>query len=280
MHKDLTLLEIAIWDNEGGEEGGSEGSGDGEGGDDDGIPSVGDQKPGTQRTFTQKEVDEIVVKRNKKVKAQLQSMEKSYESLLKQQNLNAETREQLEADLENVRSQMRTKEEQLRHEQKQAERQYKAQLEEAQKEALNYKTMFESSTIERSILDAAAGEAYDPEQFVVILGSKTKLVDELTDTGEKTGKKVAKVDWEIDVEDDDGKTRKQTIVISPQEAIEKMKEQKRYHNLFKSNVAAGLGGGTTGPGNRGRLDVKNMSVEEYAEFRKTPEGKKALGLRR
>lgn len=270
---DLTLLQICIWDNEVGES--SEGDVGDEGQDDSDDSGASSSH---QRTFTQKEVDEIVVKRNKKVKAQLENMEKSYENLLKQQNLNQETREQLEQDLENVRAQMRTKEQQLEHEKKQTQKKYQAELEEARKQAEFYKSQFESSTVQRAIMDAASGEAYDVDQFVTLLKDKTQLVDELDDDGEKTGRKVPRVQWEIDVEDDDGRSRKQSIVLSPEQVVQKMKEQKKYQNLFKSNVAGGLGASNAPIGKGGRPDIKSMTVEQYAEFRKTPEGRRALGL--
>lgn len=268
------LLEVAIWENDAD---GTEGDESGDQGGDQGgnqQPAAGGRKV---RTFTQAEVDEMIVKRNKKVNAQLQQMEQNYEKLLQDTRLNEEQREEYEQDLENLRKQMRTKEQQLEHEKKQAEKKYAEQLQNLQKESEHYKSLYETSTISRSLTDAASqGDAYEPSQIVELLQRRTKLVDELDADGNKTGNKIPMVEWEVET---DGKI--EPVIKKPAEVVELMKENKRYQNLFKSNVVAGLGSGNVGPGTKGgRVDVASMTPAEYAAFRKTPEGKAALGLTR
>lgn len=263
------LLEVAIWENE------DEGEGD-EGGADE---SSADSKTGgnKDRVFTQAEVDRMIVKRNKSVQSQLQQMEQNYEKLLQDTRLNEEQRGEYESDLENLRKQMRTKEQQLEHEKKQSERKYSEQVQSLQKETEHYKTLYETSTISRSLVDAASsGDAYEPSQIVELLQRRTKLVEELDADGNKTGQKVPMVEWEVE---SDGKS--EIVLKKPKEVVEAMKENKRYQNLFKSNVVAGLGSGNAGPGTKGgRVDVTSMTPQEYASFRKTPEGRTALGLTR
>ena len=55
-----------------------------------------------------------------------------------------------------------------------------------------------------------------------------------------------------------------------------------YGNLFKSGVVSGIGAtsgpGGVAPGGNGKVDVKNLTPQQYAEIRaKNPE---LLGLRR
>lgn len=281
--EDLTWVEIAIWDEDGGEGDGAGDEGDDddgdEGGSNDPVPKAGDKKP-NGKTFTQEEVDKIVVKRNKAVKRELENVEKRYESLLKEQNLTKEAREGLEADLENVRKQMRTEKEQLQHEKRLAEEKYQTELAEANKQANFYKTQFETNEIKRALQDSAiSSDAYEPSQIVTLLRDRTKLVDELDGEGKKTGRQIAMVEWEYE----NPETKQIELGFrKPEEVLKAMKEDtKRYGNLFKSNVAAGLGSGTAGVGGRGgKVDVRSMTPDEYMKFAQTPEGRKALGLSR
>lgn len=279
----IVWSEVAVWDNEGGEgegagEGAGEGEGEGDAGEGDGEGGGAAVKKG-KGTFTQEDVDRIVVKRNKAVKAELQKVETRYESLLQERNLSDEQREALEQDLENVRKQMRTKEEQLKHEKKAAEEKYTLELKKTKEEADHYKSLYERTTIDRELLDAAvAGEAYDPQQFVTLLKGQTKLVKELDSDGNETTRFVPMVEWEIETENG----KKELVLKTPNDVVKSMRENtKKFGNLFKANVAAGLGSGNVGSAGRGgKVDVKSMSPAEYMAFAKTPEGQKALGLKR
>ena len=236
------------------------------------------KKAAEEKRFSQQDVDKIVVSRNKNLKQQYEQLEQNYNKLLEQTNLTEEQRNQLQADLENVQSLMRSKEQNLALEAKRAKEKYDAELRNAVAERDKYKTMFETSTIERAIIDAASKkEAWDPSQFVRLIGPQAKIVEELTDSGEKTGRLVPKVEWEI--KDDSGSITK--VLKTPEEVVELMKEDTQRHgNLFRSNVARGLGSGNAaGVNTSGKVDVRKLSPEQYAAMRKTPEGRRALGLK-
>jgi hypothetical protein len=231
-----------------------------------------------QRTFTQAEVNEFVAERNKNLKKQFEQMEESYGTLLKQQNLTEEQRNRLESDLEAVRTEMMTKEQRLEAEKKRAEEKYTQELQEAVKTADEYRTLFETSTINREIVDSAVKhDAYNPNHFIAHLGPRSKMVDEVDGEGNTTGRKVARV--EIDtVDKESGKA--QVTLVTMDEAIEKMKENvSEYGCLFKANVAAGIGSGTA-PGQASSTGVnpKNLTTAQFMEMAKTPEGRKNLGL--
>ena len=229
-----------------GEQGGGDESGDGDGDKD--------------AKFTQKQVNDIVVKRNKSLKAQYESLEKNYQDLLEDKNLGKETRAKLETDLENVQAQLRTREQQLAHEAKRASEQARKEIEQSANERDYYRQLFESETKERSVTDAATKHgAYNPKQFISILGDKTKIVEEVDESGEKTGRRVARV--ELTVKGEDGNPV--TVLKTPEDAIEYLKEDvDSYGNLFRSNVARGIGEGTTAGGG-GRVDATKMSDAEY-----------------
>jgi hypothetical protein len=230
-----------------------------------------------EKRFSQQDVDKIVVSRNKNLKTQYEQLEQNYNKLLEQTNLTEEQRNQLQSDLENVQNLMRSKEQNLELAAKKAKEKYDADLRNAQIERDKFKTMFETSTIERAIIDAASKrEAWDPSQFVKLVGPQAKIVEELTDSGEKTGKLVPKIEWEV--KDESGNITR--VLKTPDEVVELMKEDTQRHgNLFRSNVARGLGSGNAaGITNTGKVDVRKLSAEQYAQMRKTPEGRRALGL--
>jgi len=278
MTKDLYELlyavpELIAFDND--DDGdGDDGNGDGNTGDgNDGIIVSGnsgdDGQKGKEKTFTQKDVDEIVVKRNKKVKAQLEQMERNYQKLLKEQNMSADMRSQLEKDLDDVRAQMMTKEEKLKAEKKKAQEEYEAKLATVVNERDSYKNLFETSTINRAISDAQQRhEGYDSDQFIALLGPKAKIVEEVDNHGQKTGQLVPRIEWKVNQEDG----TVEQVLLSPDEAVEKMKsDTDKYGNMFKPNIATGVGGGTA-PGTQsamvGKIDHKRMTDEEYFMARK------------
>ena len=87
---------------------------DNEGGSEEPSPQPEAQAPEAapqgETMFTQDQVNEIVVKRNKKVREQLQQTEKQYESLLKSQNLSSKEKSDLKLQLEiSAELQLRTK---------------------------------------------------------------------------------------------------------------------------------------------------------------------------
>lgn len=265
-------IELLCWDNEG------EGGESGEGGDaGEGGTATQVKKP-NEKTFTQAEVDDFVAKRNKNLKNQYEQLEQSYETLLQQQNLTNEQRSDLEEKLDRVREEMMTKEQRLEAEKKKAQQEYETNLKKAQEEAGKYKDLYETSTIERAVTDAASqNDAFNPTLFIAHLAPKSKLVEELDSEGNPTGQLVPRVEWTSI--DEEGK--KHVSQITPEEAVKKMKENVvEFGGLFKANVAAGIGSGTA-PGqvsSAGNINHSKISDADYMKLASTPEGREKLGL--
>ncbi len=237
-------------------------------------------KAAADKLFSQRDVDEIVVKRNKTLRAEYEKLESNYTGLLQQANLSSEQRAKLESDLENVQAQLRTKEQQIEHERRKAAEKHQTEVEKVSKERDHYKNMFETSTVERAITDAALmHDGFNSEIFIALLAPKAKMVEETDKLGAKTGKLVPQIEWAV--KDDAGG---QTMVRkSPAEIVELMKDDsERYGNMFKSNVARGVGSGTAAgsgnPGQVGAVNHKKITDAEYMKLRETPEGRAALGL--
>jgi len=183
-----------------------------------------------------------------------------------------------------VQGQLRSKEEQLLLEKKQIEEAYANKMQDMEKKAAHFETLYRDSTIERALQDAAVKhEAWSPSQVVSLLRLQTKMIEE-TDT--KTGKLTGKYKPMVEMQALNTTTGEmETKAYTPEDAVKKMKDTPDvWGNLFRSGVVSGIGAGTaTGglsPGQGGRLtaaQLRNMTQEQYLEIRaKHPE---LLGLR-
>ena len=69
---------------------------------------------------------------------------------------------------------------------------------------------------------------------------------------------------------------------TPEEAVAAMKENVvDFGNMFKTNVAAGIGQGTA-PGqtsSAGEIDHSKISTEDYMRMAKDAEGRRKMGVR-
>lgn len=221
-------------------------------------------------------VNDIVVKRVKKVRSQLEQTERQYESLLQSQNLTAQQKSTLQVELENVQAQLRTKDQQTTYESKKRESEFGKKLEELGVEAKRYRSMFETQTRDNAILAAASHHgAYNPEQFISVLGPRTEVVAETNEQGEQTGRYVPRV--KVQKKTEDGTVTE--VFVTTDEAIEDMKNDiPRYGNLFRGNVAKGIGEGSNSSfAGKGRVDVSKLTDAEY--FANHDAIKKQYGIR-
>jgi len=279
------LVELVCFDNEGGQGGdggGAGGDGGGAGGDGGGAGGDGGGAGGdggvNQKTLTQEDFNRAMAKEKRKWRDQQEQMEGNYQRLLEEQNLSDERRTELETDLEQLRASMRTKEQQAAHDAQQAKEKHEKELNAATERGDHYQKLFEESTIERAISDAASdNDGFNSSQFVALLGPKTKIIEEIDGEGQKTGKLVPRIDWEVTGEDG----TVQTVQKTPKDVVELMKgDPGKYGNMFKAHVSSGIGSGTAGGvAKTGSVDVSKLSESDRMAYLKSPEGRKALGLK-
>lgn len=226
------------------------------------------------KVFTQEDVNRIVAADRRKLEESLKKTEKQYKDLLASQSLTEQERKALQANLEMVQGQLRSKEEQLLLEKKQVEEVYAGKLQEMEKKASFFETLYRDSTIERALQDAAVKhEAWSPSQVVTLLRGQTKMLEE-TDpkTGKLTGKYKPMVEMQA-VNTTSGEM--ETKAYTPEDAVKKMKDTpETWGNLFRSGVVSGIGAGTaTGglmPGQGGKLDaaaIRKLTQEQFREIR-------------
>jgi hypothetical protein len=252
-------------------DGGADDSRAGDSGTAAGGAAAGDG--GAKKTFTQEEVNELLAKNKRTLQAKLSAAEKAHQQLLENKHLTEDERTRLETSLEELRSASRTKEQQLIHEKKQLEERLSNQLKEAQEKVTKTWQMYENSTIERALLDAAmANEAYNPDQVATLLRRSAKLVEKK----DEQGKSLGAFEVMVELADQHAETGEAiTTTRTPDAAVKRMKELKQNLNLFKSGVVSGLGshsatGGVT-PGKNGRLSreqIANLSQDQYNKIRK------------
>ena len=247
--------------------------------DDPNAPVGGDPNARFSQDQVNKIVQDRLAKERKRQQDQYQKLESSYQELLGNQTLSDEERNRLQQQLEDIRKQHRTKEEQAKHEKRQLQEQYESRLKEFQEKAVYWESEYRTSTVNRSLMDAAVkNDAFMPQQVVTILREYTKLVQPVDENGKtKPGSALTPV---VDLPDVDADTGKSIITQrTPEEAVARLKELQP--NLFKANVVSGVGGNsTTGgvmPGADGRVDAQELSTEQFMKLYKEDPSK--LGLR-
>lgn len=255
-----------------GDQGGDGGSGDG------GDGKGGDAGKGGNRAFTQEDLNRFLAEDRRKHKEKIESLERSYQELLANKSLDAEERTRLEASLEDLRKQYRTKEERLAQEKKQVEEKWQKQYEDERKKASLWENRYTESTIQQALQAAAIKhDAYNPQQVIVQLRSQTKLTEKLDMNGKPTGMLVPMVEMTVKNSDTGAS---ETLQMTPDEAVEHMKKNPgEWGNFFKNNVRDGIGsssatGAMTGDGT---VDHTRLTDEQWFKLRK--ENPAALGLK-
>jgi hypothetical protein len=245
-------------------EGEGEGEGDSEG-EKTGSPTPTPTTPTPTPTFTQDDVNKFVAEERRRQKKANEATIKQLEDLKKTAQLTAEEKERLETRIEDLKNESLTKEQIAKKEAKKEAERIEREKEQLHKEALKWKSKYEESTIDRELLDAAGTDAYNPTQFLDILRPKTRLVEELDEDNQPTGRWIAKV--RLSGKDKDGKAI--TFDLTPPEAVKQMKEMSDdYGNLFRSGANSGTGGNNNSSVKRsGSPPLGNQAA--YLDWRKT-----------
>lgn len=228
------------------------------------TPPPADPPADPPKSLTQDDLNKALAAEKRAHQTQYQKLEQRLSATLETAKLTDEQRTKLEDSLEDVRKQLRSKEEQARVEKKRLEDEYSGKVSAAEQRAVAAEKRWQDTTIERSLRDAAAAEdAFNPDILVTVLRGKTKLVED-------------KPTVEFDTVNEKGESV--TLLLSPLEAVKKLKDEPaKYGGLFKSGVVGGVGGSTGGSlPNGGKVNVKNVSMDQYMKLRK--ENPAALGL--
>ena len=235
--------------------------------------------PEQQKKFNDA-VDAERRKQEAKYRKELEKTESTYKELLaNSKSLTEKERQTMQDNLETIQGQLRSKEQQAAQEKKELEASYQGKLTAAEKRAQEAESRWRDSTVMRALQDAAIEhESYSATQVVTLLKSMTRLVEKVDANGKGTGQ----FDVMVDFPDKDATTG-QSVMTSktPTEAVKRMTEIPEFQNLFRKNVVSGVGGnsaiGGLTPGSNGRIDVRNLTHDQYLKVR--AENPELLGLR-
>lgn len=244
---------------------GGEGSGEGEGGGSGG--SGGGGATPTLATLVkehnlQDQLNTMIASNRKGLTQKNLEIVQQLERLKSQETVNASEKEELEQQIEELRTQHLSTEEMAKHTADKTGKEHQRILDALTVDNNKWKNLYENQTTQRSLLDAAAqGEAVRAEQIVSILESMTSVVEVTDSVGKGTG--VYKTVVQFNDVNEDGESV--TIALSPIDAVNRMKElPKLYGNLFKGTSTGGLGAsGNDGGGN------KAMTLAEITKDRET-----------
>jgi hypothetical protein len=211
-----------------------------------------------EQLVPQSKVNEIVARERK-------ALQRKFEDAAKTLEESSKNSEELANQVETLRSTLMTKEELAKKEAQKQKNEFENKVKNLETEANTWKSRYTDSQIEVSILSAAEkNDAFNSSQILSILRPNAKLIEQLDDGGKPTGKMETKIVFM----DSDKDGRSIQLELRPDETMKRMKETpETYGNLFKANVATGLGG-TSHTSKQPKLP--NFSNhEEYVAWRKS-----------
>lgn len=215
--------------------------------------------PPVEQTYTQKEYEAAIAGERKRAQEANRNTIAELTKLKNDNSLSQNQQAALQQQIDELESTLLTKEELQKRVLEQKENEARIQIENLTKDASIWKTRFESSLIERSLMDAAVKEgAFDPGIFSSLLRDKVVTVQD-----EQTG--TFKVQVKLDGQKD-GKPA--VLTFTPEEAIQHMKNQpNRFGYLFKGTASSGTGGNNNPNEVLGKLDLTKLTPDEYRKYR-------------
>lgn len=230
---------------------------------------VFEDPPAEKTSFTKEEVDKMITEEQEKGKGQAQKYLTELKAIQQRTKMTDEERKALEKRIEDMESQLLTKEELAKQTQDKLAKKYEKELAELGTERNNWKTKYSVSTIQRAIVDAAIGaKAYNPEQVTALLGPSARLIDILDEEGKPTGE----FDIKIKLSDKNKDGKPITLDLSPSEAVKRLSEREDYMNLFKADGSGGVGG-TNARSSGKNIDLKELAKDPVAYRKARAEGR-------
>jgi hypothetical protein len=231
----------------------------------DGDDTVGNPPPApppAPKTFSQADLDKILGDERRKMKQRSDQLATQLEDLQKKSGLTQQEKDDLAAQVDQLRTENLTKEEQLKSQYDKDMKKAKKDNEEAVRDRDDWKNRYTTAEIRRAITDASVGEkARSVKPIIALLQPLTHLVQVIGDDGTPTGDLVPKVKY---AEVKDGKTIQLELTVL--DAVKKMKENSEYLHLFEGTSSGGLGL-SSGSGSAGGSTDPNTPPTDPAKFR-------------
>jgi chaperonin cofactor prefoldin len=216
----------------------------------------------TGKVFTQVEVNSILAENKRKLREQNETLVTELETLRSSKNLSQQEIDSLNQRIEGLQNQYMSDKEKAERERKRLLDEHKTAITSTSAERDTWKNRYTGERIQRDLTAAALeAEAFNASQIVDLLIGKAALSEEVGEDGKSTGNLLTTV--KITVPDEKGVPKE--VVLSPSQAVTKMREMtERYGNLFKSKASGGTGGNNTGGSTGGTLDVAKLAKDPKA----------------
>lgn len=214
---------------------------------------------------TQKYVNSLLAEEKRKGQTATHKAVTELETIRNQAGTTAAERDRLNERIEELQNQHVTEKELTAKDLKKKETAQAAKLKAAEDEAARWKDLFNTTTIKRSIVDAALvkeHKAHNPQHVVNMLAPVTRLVEEMDEDNKPTGEYIAKAKVRTVK---DGKPTVLEMTVT--EAVKFMSEQEEHAPLFDSGVSGGLGGNPNRPRSKGDERDPNVPPTDQAEYR-------------
>lgn len=209
-------------------------------------------------------VESLVVAERKIWQDKLTKHQADLEALQASANMSAADRQKLETSVEEMRSQLATKEQLAAQAAEKKERAYKVEKDKLTAERDLAVQRFTRSTIQNELTAAATHpehEAFNPAQVLAILQPVARITEEPIAEGSEVMRVVVRV--KLPSVDKNGKPVE--LDLTAAEAVKHLSEQEINFNLFKGKGAGGLGGkGKSG----GTGEIPLSQVTDPAEYQR------------
>jgi hypothetical protein len=229
---------------------------------DDASPA--DAPPADASAYTKADVERMIKHRLRQRDEEMKKTIGEMNALKARADLTREERSDFEARLEQLNNTLLTTEELAAKEKKRREEEFSQAINDRESEIEVWKKRYTTSTIKRSLTDAAVQhKAFYPEQVVNMLDRGTRLVEELVD-GNPTGRLIPKIKFE----DSDKEGKPVMLELSPVEAVKRMTEMSKYQNLFEGKGTGGVGGRNHPSGDKQDLAAQAKNLDSYIKGRR------------
>lgn len=224
----------------------------------DAFEGEGDQSKAPV-TYTQEQVDKMLGEQKESQKQALSKLQ------MLEQRVKLTEAEKIEHEktVEDLRKKVFTSEELREQEIKKRDAEYRKNLDATSGERDAWRNRYSGEKITRAITDAAVtGDAFNPAQIVALLGGNSVLEEIKNEDGQV-------IDYVpmVQFKTVDKEKKPVTLALTPQQAIERLKGDASYFNLFKSTMKDGLGGGNGAKGSKMTLAEAAKDPEKYRKYR-------------
>lgn len=207
--------------------------------------------PDDEKKFSQSDFNKAMAEHKKGLQTQLQTTQAELEKM-KKEGGNVEG---LQAKIKELSDSLLSKDELAKQEAERLKQAHQDELGQFKTRADSFQQLHHGLLLSNEISKAAMKhKAWDAEQLEVFVGSKAKVTPELDNSGKPTGKFKAMIPWVVD-----GKN----VELTVDEAVAKMREDKRFGNLFRADGTPGAGmtlnNAPTQPSSNGQLPMDTAS---------------------